>query len=95
MFEALANRLVYDGLGLPAGTALADALHFFVMDVTKIFAMLVIIISLVRETPSFRAGRDSTSVLADPVLAPLLWLSYLRLETVPLLLAAQTTIDER
>ncbi len=44
MFEALANRLVYDGLGLPAGTALADALHFFVMDVTKIFAMLVIII---------------------------------------------------
>ena len=34
------------------------------------------------------------SGLADPRLAPLLWLSYLRLETVPLLLTARTTIGE-
>ena len=52
----------------------------------------LIIISLVRETPSFRVGRDSMSGLADPRLAPLLWLSYLWLETVPLLLAARTTL---
>ncbi len=55
----------------------------------------LIIISLVRETPSFRVGRDSTSAMADPRLVPLLWPSYFRLETVPPLLTARTTIGER
>jgi len=44
MFEALANLVVYQWLGLSAASHAGVALHFFVMDTTKIFAMLVIII---------------------------------------------------
>jgi len=44
MFDVLANLVVYALLGLRPGSALADALHFFVMDTAKIFALLVIII---------------------------------------------------
>jgi len=44
MFEVVANLVVYGLLNLTPGSALADALHFFVMDTTKIFALLVIII---------------------------------------------------
>jgi uncharacterized membrane protein YraQ (UPF0718 family) len=44
MFEALANLIVYNGLKLSPETPVGAALHFFVMDVTKIFFMLVIII---------------------------------------------------
>ncbi len=46
MFEALADLLVFRGLGLDSASHAAAALHFFVMDVTKIFAMLVLIIYL-------------------------------------------------
>jgi uncharacterized membrane protein YraQ (UPF0718 family) len=44
MFESLANLIVYHGLKLSPETPVGAALHFFVMDVTKIFFMLVIII---------------------------------------------------
>lgn len=44
MFDTLANLVVYQGLGLDPATHVGAALHFFVMDVTKIFALLVIII---------------------------------------------------
>jgi len=44
MFDVLANLIVYGLLGLTPGSAPADALHFFVMDTAKIFALLVIII---------------------------------------------------
>ena len=44
MFEALADLLVYRGIGLDPASHTAAALHFFVMDVTKIFVMLVLII---------------------------------------------------
>ena len=44
MFEVLANLIVYGLLELRPGSDLADALHFFVMDTAKIFALLVIII---------------------------------------------------
>ncbi len=44
MFEALANLIVYNGLKLSPETPVGASLHFFVMDVTKIFFMLVIII---------------------------------------------------
>ncbi|TVO68888.1 permease, partial [Sedimenticola selenatireducens] len=44
MFEALANLIVYNGLKFSPETPVGAALHFFVMDVTKIFFMLVIII---------------------------------------------------
>lgn len=44
MFESLANLIVYNGLKLSPETPVGASLHFFVMDVTKIFFMLVIII---------------------------------------------------
>ena len=53
MFDSLANWLVFGVLDLPAGTRLADSLHFFVMDITKIFFMLVIVIYLMGLFRSF------------------------------------------
>lgn len=44
MFETLADALVYQVLGLDAASHAGSALQFFVMDVTKIFALLVIVI---------------------------------------------------
>lgn len=44
MFEALADALVYDGLGLVASDRPGAALHFFVADSLKIFALLVAVI---------------------------------------------------
>ncbi len=44
MFDALASLLVYQGLGLNPGSHLGAALHFFVMDVSKIFVLLVFVI---------------------------------------------------
>lgn len=44
MFDALANLVVYRLLGLDAESGTAAALHFFVMDISKIFILLVIII---------------------------------------------------
>ena len=46
MFEELANQVVYKGLGLSAESHWGAALHFFVMDVAKIFVLLVIVILL-------------------------------------------------
>jgi len=46
VFEALASLVVYQWLGLPRGGHAADALHFFIMDTTKIFALLVAVIYL-------------------------------------------------
>ena len=44
MFERLADLLVFRGLGMDPASQVAAALHFFVMDVTKIFVMLILII---------------------------------------------------
>jgi len=44
MFEAFADLLVYQGFGLDSNSHIGAAVHFFVMDVTKIFVMLIIII---------------------------------------------------
>jgi len=44
MFDALANLIVYQWLGLDPESHAGAALHFFVMDTAKIFALLVIII---------------------------------------------------
>ena len=46
MFESFADLLVYQGLGIDPNTHTGAALHFFVMDVTKIFVMLIAIIYL-------------------------------------------------
>ncbi|MCE5181680.1 MAG: permease [Betaproteobacteria bacterium] len=45
MFEALADWLIYHLAGMQ-GTPLGDALHFFVMDVTKILFLLTLVIYL-------------------------------------------------
>ncbi len=46
MFEWFANQVVYAGMGLSPDSDLGAAVHFFVMDVAKIFALLVIVIYL-------------------------------------------------
>ncbi len=47
MFDTLAGLLVYQGLGLDPASRVGAALHFFVMDVAKIFALLVLVIYVV------------------------------------------------
>jgi len=44
MFDTFANIIVYDGLGLNPASHAGSALQFFVMDTTKIFFMLILII---------------------------------------------------
>jgi len=44
MFEALGNAVSYNLLGLTPGGAVGNAVQFFVMDVAKIFALLVVVI---------------------------------------------------
>ncbi len=46
MFDALANFLVYRLAGFEADSGAAAALHFFIMDLAKIFVLLVMIIYL-------------------------------------------------
>ncbi|CRI63507.1 Permease [Thiocapsa sp. KS1] len=46
MFDTLGDLVVYSLLGIDPASHLGAALHFFVMDTTKIFFMLVIIIYL-------------------------------------------------
>jgi len=47
IFSDFASWLIYGLLGLSAETKLGDALHFFVEDVTKIFALLLVMIYLI------------------------------------------------
>lgn len=44
MFDALANLIAYQLLGLDPSSRLGAALHFFVMDTTKIFVLLILIV---------------------------------------------------
>ena len=44
MFDIFADALVYGLFGLDPSSSLGAALHFFVMDVTKIFALLFVVI---------------------------------------------------
>ncbi|MCP5017492.1 MAG: permease [Ketobacter sp.] len=44
IFKSFASVIVYDLLQLPQGTKLADSLHFFIEDTTKIFALLLVMI---------------------------------------------------
>ncbi|MCV6638527.1 permease [Candidatus Albibeggiatoa sp. nov. NOAA] len=53
MFTYLADTVVYGLFGLDAETHLAHALHFFVMDIAKIFVMLVLVIYLMGWFRSF------------------------------------------
>ncbi|RME32517.1 MAG: permease, partial [Gammaproteobacteria bacterium] len=44
MFTWLADRLTWGLLSLEPGTRPGEAVHFFVMDTSKIFVLLIIII---------------------------------------------------
>ena len=44
MFDSFASLIVYRLIGLDAESGTAAALHFFIMDITKIFVLLVIVI---------------------------------------------------
>lgn len=44
MFESFGDLVAFGLLGLQPGTAVGEAVQFFVMDVTKIFALLIIVI---------------------------------------------------
>ena len=78
MFESLANFFVYSLAGLSPQTSFGESVHFFVMDITKIFFMLVIIIYLMGLFRSFispekvRAYVRGKSKFAARVLAILL-----------------------
>tara|TARA_B100001109_G_scaffold130598_1_gene106223 strand:- start:79381 stop:80376 length:996 start_codon:yes stop_codon:yes gene_type:complete len=61
IFTWLADWLVYDLAGLSATSKAGDALHFFVEDVSKIFALLVVmiyVISLIRASLNVEKVRD-------------------------------------
>jgi hypothetical protein len=61
IFTQLADWLTYGILGLSAQTKLADAVHFFIEDVTKIFALLVVmiyVIALLRASLDVEKVRD-------------------------------------
>ncbi|WP_317932365.1 permease [Halioxenophilus sp. WMMB6] len=47
IFTRLADWLTYTLFSLPAGSKLADAVHFFIEDVTKIYALLLAMIYLI------------------------------------------------
>jgi uncharacterized membrane protein YraQ (UPF0718 family) len=53
MFELLANWVVFQLIQIPKDTLLGESLHFFVMDITKIFFMLIVIIYLMGLFRSF------------------------------------------
>jgi len=53
MFDSLATFIVSELLALPADTAVAQSLHFFVMDISKIFFMLIVVIYLMGLFRSF------------------------------------------
>jgi uncharacterized membrane protein YraQ (UPF0718 family) len=55
--------LVYRGLGLPAGTRLADAVHFFLFDSVKIVLLLVGIIFVVTVLRSFFSVERTRALL--------------------------------
>lgn len=61
LFTRLADWLAYDALGLAAETKLADAAHFFIEDITKIYFMLIVLIyliALLRSSLNIERARD-------------------------------------
>ena len=78
MFELLADWFAFHILGLSAQTHLGKSVHFFVMDITKIFFMLALVIYLMGLFRSFvspekvRSYVQGKSKLAARILAILL-----------------------
>jgi hypothetical protein len=59
IFTRLADILTFDLFGMEAQTKSADAVHFFIEDVTKIYALVVIMIYIIA---LLRAGLDTERV---------------------------------
>jgi len=59
IFTRLADILTFNLLGMDPQTKAADAVHFFIEDVTKIFALVVIMIYIIA---LLRAGLDTERV---------------------------------
>jgi len=67
MFEYLASMLVFQLFGLSPESNLGESVHFFVMDITKIFFMLVIVIYIMGLFRSFvSAEKVRTYVQGKP-----------------------------
>ncbi|HEY7867339.1 MAG TPA: permease, partial [Psychromonas sp.] len=61
IFTELADWLAYDLLQFTKGTKLADALHFFIEDTSKIFVLLIVmiyVIALLRASLNVEKVRD-------------------------------------
>ena len=61
VFTDFASWLIYDVLGLSPATRLGDALHFFVEDTSKIFALLLVmiyVIAILRASLNVERVRD-------------------------------------
>ncbi|MGL5407944.1 MAG: permease, partial [Shewanella sp.] len=61
IFSSFASWLTFEIIGLTPKTALADAVHFFIEDTTKIFALLLVmiyVIALVRASLNVERVRD-------------------------------------
>lgn len=64
VFTVFADWLVYQIIGVSSETKLGDALHFFVEDITKIFALLIVmiyLIALIRASLNTERVRDYLS----------------------------------
>ncbi|HFB65155.1 MAG TPA: permease [Aeromonadales bacterium] len=64
VFTDFASWLIYDVLGLSPATRLGDALHFFVEDTSKIFALLLVmiyVIAILRASLNVERVRDYLS----------------------------------
>ena len=62
MFDSLANLIVYQWLGMNTESHAGTALHFFIMDTTKIFFLLFVIIYIMGPLTGF-ARRQSREKL--------------------------------
>ena len=61
VFTLIADWIVYDLMAMPQGTRLSSALHFFIEDTTKIFALLfamIYVIALIRASLDVEFVRD-------------------------------------
>lgn len=78
VFTRLADAMAFDLMGLSPGSKLGDAVHFFIEDTTKIFALLALMIYLIGFGRSFvspekvRVWLTGRSRLTGYVLAALL-----------------------
>tara|TARA_Y100001960_G_scaffold329659_1_gene421602 strand:- start:169 stop:1179 length:1011 start_codon:yes stop_codon:yes gene_type:complete len=73
MFEKLGDLVAYDLLNLVKGTQLADAVHFFVMDVSKILVLVTIIMFII----SFFRSKIDNDKIKEYIESKPKWLSYI------------------